>query len=220
MRHLATALIAIFCCTAVLAETYESRSQKYALVIDALQVDDNTVQYNVRVTYLATNRLFAFQPITSGRDKPAEGRIAESDRDLHVQLRPFRGSLSADLTVTEGEARSTLHTVWRTLPPVILMNVEDALRVGGDVKAPVVVSRVEPMYTESARADRVSGIVIVEALVDKSGAVRDAIVLKDLPYGLGESALEAVKQWRFAPAIRNGEPVDVLFNLTVNFKLR
>jgi TonB family protein len=220
MRRLISFLTAILCSGVVFAETYESRSQKYALAIDVVTLGEEKVQYNVRVTDLETNRIFTFQPITSMPDKPAEARIDEGNLRLSVWLKPLPESLSADLKVTQGGTPSTLHTIWSTNPPVVLMNVEDALRVGGDIRPPVVLTRVEPAYTESARADRISGIIILEALVDKNGMVKEAIVLKDLPYGLGESALEAVRQWRFAPATRNGEPVDVLFNLTVNFKLR
>jgi protein TonB len=93
------------------------------------------------------------------------------------------------------------------------------LRVGGDVKAPVVLTRVEPTYPEVARKARVAGIVIVEAIIDKSGNVRDVKILKGLPFGLDNAAADAVRRWKFKPGTLNGQPVDVLFNLTVNFKL-
>jgi TonB family protein len=92
-------------------------------------------------------------------------------------------------------------------------------RVGGDVKAPVVIQRVEPEYPEEARANRVSGIVILETVIDSNGDVRDAKVLKPLPYGLDEAAAAAVKQWKFRPGTLDGIPVDTIFNLTINFKL-
>ena len=92
-------------------------------------------------------------------------------------------------------------------------------RVGGDVKAPIVITRVEPVYPAEARANRVSGIVITEVVIDRTGVVRDAKVLKPLPYGLDQAALDAVKQWQFRPGTLHGEPVDTIFNLTVNFKL-
>lgn len=94
-----------------------------------------------------------------------------------------------------------------------------ALRVGGDVKAPVVIERREPQYPEVARKARISGIVIVEVIIDQSGAVTAGRVLKPLPFGLDEEALRAVKTWRFRPGTRNGQPVATIFNLTVSFKL-
>jgi periplasmic protein TonB len=93
------------------------------------------------------------------------------------------------------------------------------LRVGGDVKAPVIVSKYEPKYTEPARQARVTGIVIVEATINKQGEVENVNVIKGLPMGLSDQAVDAVKRWRFRPGTLNGEPVDVIFNLTVNFKM-
>jgi periplasmic protein TonB len=97
---------------------------------------------------------------------------------------------------------------------------EGPLRVGGDVKAPVVLNRAEPQYTEVARKARITGVVVVEAVIDKTGHVDEVKVLKGLPMGLSEAAEEAVKKWKFKPGTLNGEPVDVIFSLTVNFTLQ
>jgi len=93
------------------------------------------------------------------------------------------------------------------------------LRVGGDVKAPVAIEKVEPVYTDEARKARISGIVIVEAIVGRDGLVKEAHVLKPLPFGLDQAAVDAVKQWIFKPGTLEGKPVDVIFNLTINFRL-
>jgi 2,3-bisphosphoglycerate-dependent phosphoglycerate mutase len=92
-------------------------------------------------------------------------------------------------------------------------------RVGGDVKAPVVIQRVDPVYPPEAKEKRITGVVITEVLVNRNGNVVDVRVLKPLPYGLDQAAVDAVRQWKFRPGTRNGEPVDVYFALTVNFKL-
>lgn len=86
------------------------------------------------------------------------------------------------------------------------------------MKAPVVRQRVEPVIPEEARKARVSGIVIIEAVIDRQGRVSEARVLKPLPFGLDDAAIEAVKQWTFEPGTLDGQPVDVIFNLTVNVK--
>ena len=104
-------------------------------------------------------------------------------------------------------------------PPPAPKEDEGPLRVGGDVKAPVVVHRTEPKYTDTARRAHTTGVVIVEATIDKNGNVDRVKVLKGLDFGLTEQAVEAVKQWKFRPGTLNGEPVEVLFNLTVNFTL-
>jgi TonB family protein len=91
------------------------------------------------------------------------------------------------------------------------------LRVGGDVKAPVVVKKVEGVETAEAAQARVSGVVILEIVIDTTGHVTDARVLKPLPFGLNEAAIAAVKQWEFQPGTLHGEPVIVSFNVVVMF---
>jgi len=94
------------------------------------------------------------------------------------------------------------------------------MRVGGDVAPPIAVTRVEPVYTDVARKARISGVVIIETIIDRNGNVTDARVLKGLPLGLDQSALEAIKRWKFKAGTLNGQPVPVIFTLTVNFQLQ
>lgn len=104
-------------------------------------------------------------------------------------------------------------------PPAPEPEAEGPMRVGGDVKAPVAINRKEPNYTDLARKAHVTGVVIVEAVIDSNGNVDRVKVLKGLPMGLSEEAVEAVKAWHFKPGTYEGKPVDVIFTLTVNFKL-
>src|SRR3954452_23848606 len=77
--------------------------------------------------------------------------------------------------------------------------------VGGDVKAPVAIVHVNPVYPEEARRERISGMVVLETLIDHTGVVKEVSVLKPLPHGLSEAAVAAVKQWLFKPGTLNGE---------------
>lgn len=95
---------------------------------------------------------------------------------------------------------------------------EGPLPVGGDVLPPVKVHAPPPLYPEAARRVGLHGIVVVEAVVDAAGAVRDVRVLRGPPI-LDRAAAEAVSGWRFAPATRGGQPVAVRYNLTVTFTL-
>lgn len=97
---------------------------------------------------------------------------------------------------------------------------DQPLRVGGNVKPPEIVHRVEPNYTEDARRSRVQGVVILEAIIDAQGNVTDVRIIKTLADGLGEEAAKAVRQWKFRPGTQNGKPVPVIFSLTVNFRLQ
>jgi protein TonB len=93
-------------------------------------------------------------------------------------------------------------------------------RVGGGVSPPTIVSRVEPQYSEEARKARYQGTVVLEAIVKKDGTVDILRVVRSLGFGLDENAIQALKQWRFRPGMRNGIPVDVALNIEVNFNLR
>jgi|GEM_PF-3240436 len=99
------------------------------------------------------------------------------------------------------------------LPPDV-----QPIRVGGDVKAPVVLTRVDPILPARVVEEHISGIVILEAVIDKNGRVRDVQILKPLPYGASEAVKEAVTQLTFRPGTLNNLPVDVIFNLTVNVR--
>ena len=65
---------------------------------------------------------------------------------------------------------------------------------------------------------------IVEAIIDREGNVTDAHIIANLlrpvPFGLDQTALEAVKRWKFRPGTLNGQPVPVIYNLTINFRLQ
>ncbi len=92
--------------------------------------------------------------------------------------------------------------------------------VEGDVLPPKKTHAPRPNYTEEARRARVQGVVILQAVVDALGNVDSVKVLKGLPEGLTESALQVVQQWRYEPATLHGEPVPVYINVTVNFSLQ
>ena len=94
------------------------------------------------------------------------------------------------------------------------------MRVTGDIVRPRPVRTPSPQYTEIARKARIQGVVIVEAIINKEGKVTNVKVLKGLPMGLSEAAVEAVKKWEYEPATLAGKPVEVYYNLTVNFQLQ
>jgi len=92
-------------------------------------------------------------------------------------------------------------------------------RVGGDIKAPALVYRVEPEYPPMAVAAKVTGIVILEATVNEAGAVTDVRTLRSIIL-LDQAAINAVKQWRYQPLILNGTPVPFILTVTLSFSLR
>ena len=93
-------------------------------------------------------------------------------------------------------------------------------RVGGGVSAPVVIYRVEPLYSEEARRARYQGVVVLWAIVRKDGSLEILKLVRGLGLGLDESAITALKLWRFRPGMKDGVPVDVALNVEVSFTLR
>jgi TonB family protein len=94
------------------------------------------------------------------------------------------------------------------------------MQIGGNVLAPVRVYAPDPHYPEEARHARVQGVVILQTIIDTVGNVTDVRVLKGLPSGLTEAAVEAVSSWRFKPATLDGKPVAVYYLVTVSFSVQ
>jgi TonB family protein len=92
------------------------------------------------------------------------------------------------------------------------------IRVGGSVTAPAKIRNVAPVYPAEAMQAGVSGMVILEAVIDTLGNVRSATVLRSIPL-LDQAAIEAVRQWQFTPTLLNGVPVPLIMTVTVNFTL-
>jgi len=95
----------------------------------------------------------------------------------------------------------------------------DVKNIGGGITEPVVISQVEPEFSEEARRAKYPGDVIVSLIVDANGMPQNVHVLHGVGMGLDEKAVEAVKQYRFKPARENGKPVAVYMNVDVGFHI-
>jgi len=90
---------------------------------------------------------------------------------------------------------------------------------GARISPPRVTKQIQPKYPEGAQAFAVSGPLVVEAVITRDGRIISPRIVQRLPAPtLSFVALEALKKWQVEPARANGEPVDVLFQLTVNYK--
>jgi TonB family protein len=94
-----------------------------------------------------------------------------------------------------------------------------AVTVGGDVSRPQLLKKVEPLYTEEARAAKYQGVVVVSVIIEPDGTADNIQVVKSLGLGLDEKAIEAVQQWLFKPGTKNGVAVPVAATIEVNFRL-
>jgi len=92
-------------------------------------------------------------------------------------------------------------------------------KVGGGISAPQAISTPDPEYTEEARNAKTQGTCILWLIVDDQGRPRDIRIVRGLGFGLDSKAVEAVKQWRFQPALKDGHPVNVQISVEVGFRL-
>ncbi|HEX7419173.1 MAG TPA: energy transducer TonB [Thermoanaerobaculia bacterium] len=224
MKALAALCFVLFVCTPVVSaeqRSFSARSNLYELTVTVDALPEAEDAFQVRVTDLTTNAEVMNAHATSKQGASVEMKSETDGTRFTVGLRLFLDSLGATLTAERnGAVVDTLRHGWESADPSVKhLNAPGALPIGGDVKAPVIIKRVEPIYPKAAREAKITGIVILEVLIDKTGAVTDAVVMQDLS-GLGDAAIDAVRQWKFQPATKNGEPVDVIFHLTMSFKLR
>jgi len=92
-------------------------------------------------------------------------------------------------------------------------------RVGGGVSAPKATFSPDPEYSEEARKAKFQGTCVLWLIVGPDGHPRDIRVSRTLGLGLDEKAIEAVKNWKFEPAMKDGKPVAVQINVEVDFRL-
>ena len=93
-------------------------------------------------------------------------------------------------------------------------------RPGSGIEPPRLLREVKAEYTDDARRRGITGDVVLEIVVRRDGSVGDITVLQGRGAGLDQRAVAAVRQWKFSPARRRGEPVDVVVEVAVEFTLR
>ena len=93
-------------------------------------------------------------------------------------------------------------------------------RPGNGIEPPRLLKEVRPLYTDDARRRNLEGDVVLEVVVTHTGSVDRVRVVRGLGAGLDQNAIAAVRQWRFDPARRQSAPVDVVVEVSVEFRLR
>lgn len=156
--------------------------------------------------------------------KPIVLKSVNQNPDVHKPARAIFGASRNTYTSTEGTVEAKRGNTLAKAVDNTVMNDDDAdaLPTPTDEflvsQMPVVLSEVKPTYPAEARAARQEGAVVVDALIDASGNVRQALVLEG-PEVFRAPALEAIKQFRFKPALVEGKPVAVRIRYTLRFRL-
>jgi TonB family protein len=92
-------------------------------------------------------------------------------------------------------------------------------RSGGEVRAPRLISKMEPQYSREARLLKLQGTALLQVIVETDGRILDARVQSSPVWGLDVKAVEAIRQWRFEPGVKDGVPVPVRASVEINFRL-
>jgi protein TonB len=102
--------------------------------------------------------------------------------------------------------------------PKVQQVVPQRIRISQGVTQGMLVHRVQPTYPAIAKAVRIQGNVVLQAVISKNGEIQDLQLVSGHPM-LVPAAIEAVKQWRYRPYLLNGQPVEVETTITVIFQL-
>jgi TonB family protein len=122
------------------------------------------------------------------------------------------GKARAEAAAAAAAAREKADTATRARPAT------RAVRVGGAIRNPTKTKNVLPVYPAVAKAARIGGTVLVEATIGPDGKVADARVVRSVPL-LDQAALDAVRQWEYAPTRVRGVAVPVIITVAINFQL-
>ncbi len=149
------------------------------------------------------------------------GHLRERVAQLCKEVSMSRSKIVALATACAGVLALTAFLGAASFP--LLSSVEAGskpVRVGGDVQRPEILTRTAPVYPESAKANKIEGVAVLECVIDEQGKVTQAKVWQtSRNQDLDQSALDAVKTWTFRPATVKGKPVAVYYYLTMNFQL-
>jgi TonB family protein len=129
------------------------------------------------------------------------------------------GTGAVTIPVVTGLIKAPVATAQTTPASSNFADPQQVYHVGGDVSAPKLVYAPDPVFTEKARRAKYQGACVISTVVDALGNPTRVQVARHLGMGLDKKAVEAVKQYRFTPAKRLGNPVAVKVNIEVNFRL-
>jgi len=172
---------------------------------------------------------------TEGRNPATDGRITQPPKHGTAMFVAPRALYSAEAgymgddefayeatVVNAGGETLTMHVKVtvdvRSAPFTPAVPPSAPLRVGGAIPAPTKIKDVKPAYPPEAQQDRVQGVVMIDATIDPSGHVSNAIVRRSIPQ-LDAAAVAAVRQWEFTPTVVNGRAIPVVMTVTVSFNM-
>jgi TonB family protein len=185
----------------------------------------NTIDMTIDMTTSDREGNFNFKPLPPGNYelqvlkpgfKPYRvPQVAlDADRDFSESLTLEPGAITEHVTVVpENSAKPA--------PVETTSGKPSRLSIGGTIQASKIITKVQPIYPESARSAGVQGTVVLHAIISKDGKPLSLRVMNaQVDPDLARSAVEAVSQWRYTPTLLNGEPIEIDTTIDVNYSLQ
>jgi protein TonB len=148
-----------------------------------------------------------------------EAPQTEVDVNVTFQISDVLGTEEVDMAAFQ-EALSQIGNIYSTTAPVQQQDDETPVNFVPYDDAPVVIGKIEPVYPEFAKRNKLQGTVILEVEVLKDGSIREIRVRRGIGGGLDEAAIEAVRKVKFQPGKSSGQPVDCMVIIPVEFKIQ
>ncbi len=192
----------------------------------------------VRIQALASSAPVSYSAVTAPTGQWIFPSLPAGTYTLEVQVPGFR-SFNQAITVSPGlnsqvDAKLMLgrasesvtvvaqrpNTFAGLTPLPAVQASSKPIRVSAGVQPAKLIRHVVPVFPQSSRDRGVQGSVTFEAIIDKAGFIRDPLATNEPSPDLVQAALDAIRQWQYTPALLNGEPVEILTEITVNFTLQ
>lgn len=174
-----------------------------------------------------TNRTDVATTKTGTSAKQSASRLTPNVVTATLNAHPIssqRASTEDSNSAPSFDAGSVPASAQAAMPGVISSNSsmlpkpEDAVRVGGDVKPGRLISSVQPLYPPTAKMSHIEGDVVIKTNIDEVGRPVNMHVISG-PMALRQAALDALRQWKYAPATLNGQPISTQLEVTIRFRL-
>ncbi len=185
----------------------------------------NTIDMTIDMTTSDREGNFTFKPLPAGNYelqvlkpgfKPYRvPQVAlDAGRDFSESLTLEPGAITEHvMVVPENSAKPA--------PVETTSGKPSRLSIGGTIQASKIITKVQPIYPESARSAGVQGTVVLHAIISKDGKPLSLRVMNaQVDPDLARSAVEAVSQWRYTPTLLNGEPIEIETTIDVNYSLQ
>jgi TonB family protein len=160
------------------------------------------------------------EALYTGALSQEDANSADAALTTEVYARFLRGQdRTSEAEIMETRAANVRKSLIAAGSPNVGLRMAAAYKVGNGTTAPKLLHKLEPEYTEEARAGKIAGTVLLSIVIEPDGTATNFQIVKGMGFGLDEKAVEAIGQWRFSPGAKDGVPVPVKANIEVNFRL-